>query len=106
MPSAIVATGVRVTDMIVRFSSQPASSLPIRWSSGTNTSSKSSSAAGQARCPILSKTWPTAKPGESVGTAKQLMDSRIGASGSCDANTVTRLASEPLEMKTLRPLIR
>jgi hypothetical protein len=54
----------------------------------------------------LSKTWPTEKPGVSVGTAKQLVASRIGASGSCEAKTVTRLASEPLEMKTLRPLIR
>ena len=56
MPSAIAAIGVRVTDMIKRFSAKPPPSLPSRFSSGTQTSSKISSAAGAARWPIFSNT--------------------------------------------------
>jgi hypothetical protein len=93
MPSAIAAIGVRVTDMISRFSAKPPPSLPRRFSSGTQTSSKISSAAGAARWPIFSKTWPTANPFVSAGTAKQETLSRIGPVGSCEAKTVTRLAS-------------
>ncbi len=82
----------------------PSPSSPMRFSSGTRTSSKVSSAVGEPRMPILCSTRGAAKPGVSVSTMKALIPLRPPASGSVSAKTVTTLATEPWVMKRLLPL--
>jgi hypothetical protein len=82
----------------------PSPSSPSRFSTGTRTSSKVSSAVGEPRIPILCSTRGAAKPGVSASTMKALIPLRPPASGSVRAKTVSRFATLPWVMKRLLPL--
>ena len=80
---------------------KPSPSAPRRFSTGTRTSSKFSSAVGEPRIPILCSTRATAKPGVSVSTMKALIPLRPPASGSVRAKAIRTLATLPWVMKRL-----
>ena len=82
----------------------PRSSSPMRFSSGTRTSVKNSSAVSASGWPTLSSTRPGSNPGMPFSTPKRLMP-RAPASGVVRAATMTRSAVEPLVMKVLDPLM-
>ena len=105
MPVAIAPTGGREQASTIIVAAAPSPSLPTIRSSGTNTSSNVSSAAGQARWPILCSTRLTANPSLRVSTRKQVQVS-AGRRGSVGIRTVIQRATLPLEMNRLVPLRR
>ena len=83
---------------------KPRLSVPSRFSAGTRTSSKNSSAVSCALRPTFSRFRPREKPGMPRSTTSRLMPFAPGASGSVRATTITRSALMPLVMKVFDPL--
>ena len=77
---------------------------PSIISAGTHASSKKSSLFCRVLSPILASGFPTVKPAVPFSTRKQEMSPpKADFPSPFLANTITRPASGPLEMKTLPP---
>ena len=87
MPTAWAATPSRERSSVDIATLKPSFSVPIRFFSGTRTSSKIGWPVGEPRIPILCSSLPTEKPGRSASTTKAEIPREWPASGSVTANT-------------------
>ena len=101
--TAIAAIEIRSWGRFSISEMKPEPSAPSRFSLGTSTLSKNSSAVSWALSPILSRLRPRSKPSMPRSTTSRLMP-WWPASGSVRATTTTRSDRMPLLMNVLEPL--